>query len=138
MRFSQMQFRAPAILIATVLLLAFAMTSCGGNPSQSMVQQAAAKNVKCTKNIKVDPNSGDGVDHKAVYVCGDDTLEWDNPHNATFTVHFPGDCPFSPCPDITDSKPRPIKLPTTDLTVYKYNITVNGTPHDPHVVGGGY
>lgn len=135
MRMSRLMFWGRAGLSAIVLLLAFATTSCkkGFAPPPS-----GTKNLSCTKNIKVDPTNNYGVDHKAVYVCDGDTLEWDNQSHATFTVHFPGDCPFTSCADISDSNPRQIKQLPTDLTVYKYTITVNGvTSPDPHVVGGG-
>jgi hypothetical protein len=140
MLFFRIRFKVPASLFAISLLLAFAMSGCrqspvppGGGPPPKV----GAKNVKCTTKINVDPNADNGVDHKAVYVCDGDTLEWDNPHGATFTVHFLNDCPFSSCADITDSNARPIKPLPFDLTVYKYTITVNGQLHDPHVVGGG-
>lgn len=124
----------PAGLSAIVLLLALTITAC----KSVAPQRAGTKNVPCTKKIKVDPKNNYGVDHKAVYVCDGDTLEWDNPSGATFTVHFSGDCPFNSCADISDSNARPIKPLPPDLTVYKYTITVNNvTSPDPHVVGGG-
>jgi hypothetical protein len=134
MRMSHPMFWGPAGLSAIVLLLALVTYGCRGVASPP----AGTRNVPCTKKINVDPSNNYGVDHKAVYVCNLDTLEWDNPSHAAFTVHFPGDCPFNSCADISDSNPRPIKQLPPDLTVYKYIITVNGvTSPDPHVVGGG-
>jgi len=133
MRVSRIMPWALAGLFVAVMLVALGTTSCTSTPKVSPPPHT--KNVKCTTKINVDPS--DGVDHKAVYVCDGDTLQWDNPHNATFTVHFPGDCPFNPCPDISDSNPRAIKTLPADITVYKYNIIVNTVLHDPHVVGGG-
>lgn len=132
---SQTRPRMASALCAISLLLAFAISGCG--PTVSPVPKMGTKNVNCTKKIMVDPNAYDGVDHKAVYVCDGDTLQWDNPHSANFTVHFLNDCPFNSCADISDSTPRMIKTLPADLTVYKYTITVNGQSHDPHVVGGG-
>lgn len=132
MRVSRIMLWAPAGLFV-VMLVALGTTGCTSTPK--VPQLLHTKNVNCTTKIKVDPS--EGVDHKAVYVCDGDTLQWDNPHNATFTVHFPGDCPFNPCADISDSNPRPIKTLPSDITVYKYNITVNTVLHDPHVIGGG-
>jgi hypothetical protein len=136
MRMSRSMFLAPAGLFAVALLLALEISGC----APRVLPPPGTKNVKCTEKIKVDPGNNYGVDHKAVYVCygPGETLEWDNPSHATFTVHFPGDCPFSSCADISDSNARPIKQLPPDLTVYKYTITVNGvTSPDPHVVGGG-
>jgi hypothetical protein len=142
MQFSRAQFPVPASLIAIALLSAFAISSCEQKPVQPLgnpVPLAHTKSVKCTEKVTVDPsNQSDGVDHKAVYVCGGETLKWDNPQKAVFRVHFVNDCPFESCADITDSTPQPIKTQPTDLTLYKYIITVNGQDHDPHVVGGGY
>lgn len=135
MRVSRIILWALAGLFAVVLLLALGTTGCR---PRFVPPPAGTKNVKCTTKIIVDPTKDQGVDHKAVYVCDGDTLEWDNPHSATFTVSFPsGDCPFNSCADITDSNPRPFKTLPAGLTVYKYTITVNGTSYDPHVVGGG-
>jgi hypothetical protein len=137
MRMSRSMFLAPAGLFAVALLLAFEISGC---TPRVLPPPPGTKNVKCTEKIKVDPGNNYGVDHKAVYVCYGygETLKWDNPSQATFTVHFPGDCPFSSCADISDSNARPIKQLPADLTVYKYTITVNGvTSPDPHVVGGG-
>jgi hypothetical protein len=131
----RLMFWSPAGLTTIVLLLVFATTSCNKGRAPA---PPGTRNLPCTKKIKVDPTNNFGVDHKAVYVCDGDTLQWDNPSHATFTVHFPGDCPFSSCADISDTNARPIKQLPTDLTVYKYTITVNGvTSPDPHVVGGG-
>src|SRR5215470_6899741 len=131
MRISRSLFWGSMGLFAILFLLALGTTGC----SPRVVPPSGTKNVPCTKKIKVDPTNSNGVDHKAVYVCNGDTLEWDNPQNAQFTVHFPGDCPFVSCADITDSNPRSIKPLPADLTVYKYTITVNGVASpDPHVV----
>jgi len=135
MRMSRSMFWAQAGLFAAALLLAFEISGCA---PRALPPPPGTKNVKCTEKIKVDPGNNYGVDHKAVYVCYGQTLAWDNPSNATFKVHFPDDCPFTSCADISDSNARPIKQLPPDLTVYKYTITVNGvTSPDPHVVGGG-
>jgi hypothetical protein len=140
MRVSRLMFWGSVGLSAMALLLALATTGCGNGGTPKGVTPHNTVNLSCTKSIKVDPGDKYGVDQhqRAVYICNGDTLKWDNPSSATFTVHFPDDCPFSPCPDISDSQPRTIKPLPTDLTVYKYVITVNSvTRPDPHVVGGG-
>lgn len=124
-----------AVLFALVLVIMLATVGC----SQKL-QHKSSVTIDCIKKITVDPNTGVVTHHKAAYVCGGDTVKWDAQAGVHFTVHFPGACPFNPCPDITDAQPTAvvaIQPPPDDLTVYKYTITVNATSFDPHVVGGG-
>jgi hypothetical protein len=137
MHFSRLMFRCPSLL---ALLLLFGLGSSG---CEKLEQHKAYKTRQfdCdNKTITVDVDNGVDKHHQAIYVCGGETVKWDAPPTVTsFTVHFdPGNCPFNPCPDISDSAPRTVSKQPYDLTVYKYTITVNnGPPHDPHVVGGG-
>jgi hypothetical protein len=125
---------AGAGLFVLLSILTLGTGGCSGKSSK-----LTSKKIDCVKTITVDPTSGVDTHQKAVYVCGGDTVKWDAKHGETFTVHFPGACPFNPCPDITDTQPTAIvATQPADLTVYKYTITVNnGSPIDPHVVGGG-
>jgi hypothetical protein len=132
-----------ASLFVLLLILTLGTGGCSKNaPEGGSKSPMLTKKIDCVKNITVDPTSGVDTHQKAVYVCGGDTVKWDAHHGVTFTVHFPpgpGACPFNPCPDITDTQPTAIvATQPADLTVYKYTITVNnGSPIDPHLVGGG-
>jgi hypothetical protein len=135
MYFSRVVFGV-AGLFALVLLFTLGTGGCTGK-----LAKTTAVKIPCVTKIKVDPSNGVDTHHKAVYFCSGDTVKWDANPGVTFTVHFPGACPFNPCPDITDAQPTatvvtPPAYPI-DLTVYKYTITVNGQMFDPHVVGGG-
>jgi hypothetical protein len=131
-------FGAVTRVFALITLLTFAPTGCeragvpGGRGSRTLT---------CATRITVDSTQAAGVDKSAVYVCGGDNLQWDNPNNVTFTVHFTKDCPFTSCSDISDNSPQLIKPLPAVLTVYHYTITIvhdNQTiQFDPHVVGGG-
>lgn len=133
MYFSRVVFGSASLLV----LLSILTLGTGGCSERS--PKLISKKIDCVTKITVDPTSGVDTHQKAVYVCGGDTVKWDAHHGVTFTVHFPGACPFNPCPDITEAQPTAIvATQTADLTVYKYTITVNnGSPFDPHVVGGG-
>jgi hypothetical protein len=139
MRVARLIVWSSPVLLTLVFLSAFQINGCGGQDSAKGGHRLENETVKCSTNIIVvpDPN-GNGVDHKAVYVCDGGTLEWDNRNSATFKVHFTDGCPFQSCADITDSSPRTVAPQPAELTVYHYIITVNGKDHDPHVVGGGH
>jgi plastocyanin len=126
---------AGAGLFSLLLLSTLGTGGCTG----SLVKKRTFK-IDCVTKITVDPSNGVASSHKAVYVCGGDTVTWDAKKGVTFTVHFPGACPFNPCPDITEAQASAtVATQPVDLTVYKYTITVNGSNFDPHVVsGGGY
>lgn len=124
-----------ASLFVLILILTLGTGGCSKNSPRF-----TSKKIDCVTKITVDPTNGVDTHQKAVYVCDGDTVKWDASHGVTFKVHFPPSaCPFNPCPDITDAQPTAIvATQPADLTVYKYTITVNnGTPIDPHVVGGG-
>ncbi len=130
------------VLVGPVLaaLLLLVMLGIGGCSEKSLNRTTIT--IDCITNITVDPTNGVSTHHQAVYICAGDTVKWDAKPGVTFKVHFPGSCPFNPCPDITDAHPTGKVVMTaaypTDLTLYKYTITVNGSPFDPHVVGGGH
>ena len=135
MRVSRLMFWVSASLLTVLLLSACGIIGCGfKGPS------TAGKNIPCGRTkVKVSSN---GVDKPAIYVCDNDVVSWNPDRGVTFTVHFdPTNCPFSPCPDISDSNPRKVVNQPIELTVYKYTIwiTANGVTNkiDPHVVGGG-
>ena len=137
MYFSRVVFGGASLF---VLLLILTLGTGGCSEKSPKVTFNTFKKIDCVTKITVDPTSGVDTHHKAAYVCEGDTVKWDAQHGVTFTVHFPpGACPFNPCQDITDTHATAIVAPQpADLTLYKYTITVNnGSPIDPHVVGGG-
>jgi hypothetical protein len=137
MRASRHVFWGYAVLFALLLLFVLGTSGC----KATLVQQAGTKILKCATKINVDPTNGVAQGDEAVYVCNDSNFKkvtWKADQGVTFTVHFPGACPFNPCPDITDANPvATVGTLPFGLTVYKYTITVNNKPFDPHVVGGG-
>ena len=139
MHVSRLVFWVPASLVAVLLLCILGNLGCGGQPK---VRAKKTKKFDCgnEQDITVDAHNKNGVDKQAVYVCDQDQVVWKPAHGVTsFVVHFTGDCPFTSCAsDITDSTPQTAATQPTDLTVYKYNLTINGNLlPDPHVVGGG-
>jgi hypothetical protein len=137
MHFSRVVFGAAGLFV----LLSILVLGIGGcsEKSPKLTANKTTKKIDCVTKITVDPTSGVDTHQFAVYICSGDTVTWDAKHGVTFTVQFPGVCPFNSCPDITDTQPTAIVAPQpADVTVYKYTITVNnGSPVDPHVVGGG-
>ena len=126
--------------VSASLLTVLSLSACGIIGGGSKGTPTAGKNIPCGKT-KVHVSSN-GVDRPAIYVCDNDMVSWNPDQGVTFTVHFdPTNCPFSPCPDISDSNPRKVVNQPIELTVYKYtiSITANGVTNkiDPHVVGGG-
>jgi hypothetical protein len=136
MRVSRLVFWVSVSLFAVLML---SILGCDG---QSVVKAKKPKTFDCgnEQDIKVDLHKKNAVDKQAVYVCDQDPVVWKPANGVTsFAVHFTGDCPFTSCvSDITDSTPQTAATQPKDLTVYKYNLTVNGNlVSDPHVVGGG-
>jgi hypothetical protein len=139
MRVSRLMFWVSSSLFAVLLLCILGSLGCDVKPA---VQAKKPKSFPCGngQDIKVDLQKKNGVDKQAVYVCDGDPVVWKPANGVTsFAVHFTGDCPFTSCAtDITDSTPQTAATQPTDLTVYKYKLTINGTQvFDPHVVGGG-
>ena len=124
-------------LFALVLLFTLGSGGC----TAKLPKIKTSVTINCVTNITVDPSTGVDSHKKAAYVCSGDTVKWDAKPGVTFTVDFPGACPFNSCRGITDAQPKATVLPPsaypTDLTVFKYTITVNGQMFDPHVIGGG-
>jgi hypothetical protein len=89
------------------------------------------------QTVKVVPV--DGTQPKAVYLCGGDTMTWDaNGH--TFIVVFKKKSPFVGGQKIFDNQHYQSRAAKDDvlLTVYNYDMVVDGEPvDDPQVVGGG-
>jgi hypothetical protein len=139
MRVSRLVFWVSVSLFAVLLLCILGNLAGGG---QSVVRAKKQKTFDCgnERDITVDLQKKNAVDKQAVYVCDQDPVVWKPATGVTsFAVHFTGDCPFTSCSyDITDSTPQTVATQPKDLTVYKYNLTVNGNlVSDPHVVGGG-
>ncbi len=89
------------------------------------------------QTVSVDPT--DGTYPKAVYLCAGDTLTWSaNQHN--FQIEFKKKSPFTDGAkkfDNSHAKSAPTKQ-DSKLTVYEYEITVDGKlVDDPQVIGGG-
>jgi len=136
MRVSRLVFWVSASLFAVLLPCILGNLGCRGQP---LAKAKKSKTCDCgnEQDITVDLKK---VDKQAVYVCDQDPVVWKPATGATsFAVHFTGGCPFTSCAsDITDSTPQTAATQPKDLTVYKYNLTVNGNlVSDPHVVGGG-
>jgi hypothetical protein len=99
------------------------------------------------KTIKLDHSKPKGVDHKAIYLCPNDTITWvPGPHVRSFTIVFVGqDLPFGATATFAGTTLPVTSPPLPDpgeLTVFKYDLTIvddSGTSHpfDPHVIGGG-
>ena len=99
--------------------------------------------LKCDTKVNV---VATGVDKESIYVCEDagfNHVTFDVRSGTTgintFTIHFVYGCPFQSCADITNNSPQTVVTqPGMPLTVYKYQVYVNGNMvSDPHVVGGG-
>jgi hypothetical protein len=139
MRVSRLVFWVSSSLFAVLLLCILGSLGCGGQPA---VKTKKPKTFDCGNNqvITVDLQKKNGVDKQAIYVCEGDPVVWKPATGVTsFKVEFNDSCPFTSCAsDITDSTSQTVATQPTELTVYKYNLTVNGTQvFDPHVVGGG-
>jgi len=118
----------------TGLALIFSFLALSTSCSEDKVEYAQVK-FACTTSINV---TDTGVDVADAYVCKNGKVTWvANGH--IFTVFFKNGCPFqSGCKEIDNQKPTagPINSIAT-TTVYDYGIVVDGTVHDPHIIGGG-
>jgi len=143
MRLSRLILWGPVALFAVLLVYTLGTTGCGEKPKGA--KTPGKRTLSCETTIHVTPAAVHGVDKDSIYVCDDpgfNKVSWIAPPGVTFEVHFasttPADCPFNPCPaSITDGRLQTVAPQPNGLTVYKYWITVNGTTHDPHVIGGG-
>jgi len=90
--------------------------------------------ITCTTTINVTPT---GVDVPDAYVCKNNKVTW-NANGHDFVVFFKHECPFPTCKKIDNQNPTagPIK-DYSNLTVFDYGILIDGTPYDPHIIGGG-
>lgn len=126
-----MNSRCPAAVTGMLVLFALGANSCGGKgPAAKKLKQ-----IKCDSDVDV--NAGKGVTKQAVYVCESDTFTW-NAKGHKFTVVFNAGSPFTSS-SFSDQNPTATAQPQyTELTVYKYTITVDANkPIDPQVVAGG-
>ena len=134
MRFSRILF-GRAGLFALPLFLIIVEGCDKVHKVQTPPKAPRSKTYDCLDvNVQVDPSNG--VDKKAVYVCEDNTVTWTAQPGVTFTIKFQ-DCPFHDCVTFSSGVPSKKALHFNELTVFKYTITVNNKPFDPHVVGGG-
>jgi len=128
------------LLLALILLFALAT---GGCEKPKNVRRYSCSN----QVVKVDSKLDKGVDHKAVYLCDGNTVQWVMSGNvASFEIVFQ-DPPFGNATKFGTGSGETTTTPSysapTDLTVYKYTVSgvdKNGVafgPFDPHVVGGG-
>lgn len=119
---------------AGLVALSLFLIMVAGCPKSQKPQRT--KTFNCDDvSVQVDPKNG--VDKKAVYVCEDNTVTWNAPPGVNFSIRFQ-DCPFVDCNTFTNGVPSKKALYFTELRVFKYTITVNNVPFDPHVVGGGH
>jgi plastocyanin len=120
-----------AICFVLVLVLAFEVSG--------WQKQKAKKSVALdcgNQTLTIDPT--DGTVPKAIYVCVGDVITWDaNGHQ--FTVKFKKKSPFGNVKDFDNShNVSPPAKPDIHLTVYEYEVTIDGKPvDDPQVIGGG-
>jgi plastocyanin len=127
-------FRVRASVVgrfALILLLMLGAISCKERISRRTVTFTCGDRT-------VDANTNNGAQPQAVYVCEGDTVTW-RANRHTFQVEFKKDSPFENNEkrfDNQHSKSDKAKH-FTELTVYEYRITVDGTPFDPQVIGGG-
>ena len=116
----------------------------GGGPGKKTVCSSVCTGTKSDcgpKDIDVDKVHGVDPSKNEVCVCKDDVVTWkDKGH--TFQVEFNKQYPpYSPFKsgetvfknghdhDVADDFPQ--------VTCFDYKITVDGTEHDPRIVGGG-
>jgi plastocyanin len=121
-----------AIQVTLVLFLVLGASGC----KESKVGKT--RTFSCGDQ-QTDVNTTNGAKPQAVYLCEGDTVTW-NPNGHTFLVEFKKDSPFEDGGKKFDNKnPKSGKTKHHDqLTVYEYQITVDGTVFsDPQVIGGG-
>jgi len=131
MHFSRVMFGGASLML---LLLLFGLgISCGDEkPRKNSVY------LSCQTTVQVNPTNG--ADPLDIYICPNSTVTW-NANGHKFTVIFKHkQCPFKDgCKNIDQDHPSrstPSEKPPV-LTVYDYEILVDGELFDPHVVGGG-
>jgi len=124
------------ICFVLVLLLAFEVTGC------QKKREPKAVTLDCgNQTLAIDPTDGTAPPKKAIYVCPGDIITWDpgsKPYQ--FKVHFTKKSPFiGGGKDFDNSNPKsqPVKG-DINLTVYEYDVIVDGKKvDDPQVIGGG-
>jgi hypothetical protein len=119
------------------LFLALPFLFGAAQEQKSYVQQEFVRFACQNVTVNVDPKFG--TDPKAVYLCAGNTLTWvANSHK--FIVIFRKNSPFINNQKVFDNNNYQSKPAKNDvvLTVYNYDIIVDGEPiEDPQVVGGG-
>ena len=125
-----------ATRFAVVLVLVSALPFAFGASQEKGYKKEFARFTCKDETVKVVPK--DGTNPKAIYLCGGHTMTWDaNGHE--FTVIFKKS-PFVGGKKLfnnKDNKSNPA-IQDTVLTVYNYQIIVDGElVDDPQVVGGG-
>ena len=128
MRFSRMLFGGAGMVALPLILIM--VTGCHRAPTPPRTKTFSCVDV----SVQVDPTNG--VDKKAVYVCDGNTVTWNASPGVNFTIAFQ-DCPFLDCNTFTNGVASKPALYFKEIRVFKYTITVNNVPFDPHVVGGG-
>lgn len=124
-----------AICFVLVSLLAFEVSGWEKQKTKKPVT------VYCgDQTLAIDPNDGVAAPNKAIYVCAGDVITWDpGPNHYQFKVHFTKKSPFvGGTKDFDNNSPPPTVKGDINLTVYEYEVTVNGKKaDDPQVIGGG-
>jgi hypothetical protein len=144
MRISRRSLCISASLFTLIAFCILVAVGCQQKPiAGPNVLKAGQKAVNCETKVGV---IATGVDKESIYVCEDagfNHVTFDVKNGATgvnnFKIHFVNGCPFQSCADITSNTPQTVIIQdTVPLTVYKYQVYVNGNlVSDPHVVGGG-
>jgi hypothetical protein len=140
MRVTRLMFAGLSILVAVVI---FATAGCKPQQLQQPPQLRETNPVNCDHKVEVNKltHPTHGVDKDYIYGCYDTDVTWKAPDKVHFTVVFPpGQCPFTAqtC-NISDTQPTGhVNYPNSGAWAdFKYTITIDGTPFDPHVLGGG-
>ena len=92
--------------------------------------------IPCTYSINDTPT---GVSVPDAYVCPKTSVTWVAQQGTKeFVVFFNHDCPFSSCKKIDQDHATWAIKDLEGLTVFDYEIWIDGKVFDPHIIGGGH
>jgi hypothetical protein len=135
MNLTQVRY-AGAICVLLASLLAFEVHGWGKKRERKGVTLDCGN-----QTLAINPT--DGTKPKAIYVCAGDVITWDPKNDSKeykFKVHFRKKSPFvGGRKDFDNDTPTsPPVIGDIILTVYEYDVTVDGNlVDDPQVIGGG-
>lgn len=121
--------------VGFALMLLFAFGASGWQKKSSHKERVI---FTCKdETVTIDPT--DGTSPKAIYLCAGKTLTW-NANGHQFKVKFRKNSPFVGGKKLFDNNnpTSPPVIGTVALTVYEYDVNVDGKDvDDPQVIGGG-